>query len=133
MSVGLLIITHGEIGQSLLATATRIFGGRCPLRAAVLPVYEEVKRDELRKQAAQLLEQLDSGGGVLVLTDLFGATPANIAQELRERGETALLTGMNLPMLVRLFNYADLSLEALSAKAASGGRDGVILCGNPGQ
>ncbi len=131
MSVGLLIITHGEIGRSLLATATRIFGGRCPLAVAVLSVHEEIQRDELRAQAVQLREQVDSGNGVLVLTDLFGATPANLAQELRSQGKTLVLTGMNLPMLVRLFNYANLPLEALSAKAERGGRDGVILCRNP--
>ena len=127
MSVSLLLITHGDIGHSLLATATRMLGG-CPLRAAVLSVTEERQRDGLQAQARQLAQSLDSGDGVLVLTDLFGSTPANIARSLQDIPAVRVLAGVNLPMLVRVFNYPALSLMEMTAKAESGGRDGVLLC-----
>lgn len=127
MSVGLLIITHKGIGNSLLATATRILGA-CPLSAGTLSVTEETERDQLQRQALQLADRLDTGDGVLVLTDLFGSTPANIACTLQGRPAVRILTGVNLPMLVRVLNYPTLPLVEIAAKAESGGRDGVFMC-----
>jgi len=127
MSVGLLIITHKGIGSSLLATATRILG-TCPLSAATLSVTEEAERDQLQQQAFQMAEQLDTGDGLLVLTDLFGSTPANIARNLHSQPAVRVLTGVNLPMLVRALNYPTLPLAEIAAKAESGGRDGVLIC-----
>jgi PTS system ascorbate-specific IIA component len=130
MSVGLLIITHGDIGADILKTATRVLGG-CPLRAETLAVTEESHRDILELDALKLAQQVDTGEGVLILTDLFGSTPANIARSLQMRPSVRVLAGVNLPMLVRLFNYAHLPLAEIAAKAASGGKDGVVVCGEP--
>jgi mannose PTS system EIIA component len=126
MSVGLLIITHNEIGGCLLAAATRMLG-RCPLRAETLAVNEESQRDNLIRQARGIAAELDSGDGVLVLTDLFGSTPANIAMAL-QADSVRVITGVNLPMLVRVLNYAALTLPEIADKGLSGGRDGVVLC-----
>jgi len=131
MSVGLLIVTHGTIGASLLEAATRMLG-TCPLPARTLEVLRESERDALVEQAHRLADSLDVGEGVLVLTDLFGSTPANIAQSLMDHPGVRVLTGINLPMLVRLLNYPALPLAELAAKAESGGRDGVLLCPQPG-
>lgn len=130
MSVGLLIITHNDIGACLLATATRMLG-QCPLPAKTLAVHEESQRDSLIRQARRMAAELDGGDGVLVLTDLFGSTPANIATAL-QADDVRVLTGVNLPMLVRLLNYAALSLPEIADKALSGGRDGVVLCAGSG-
>lgn len=129
MSVGLLLITHGAIGASLLATATRILGGSCPVAVRALGVTDETQRDQLLVEARRLALEVDGGDGVLVLADLYGSTPANIACSLQ--GDTAMIrivAGLNLPMLVRALNYASLPLGDLARKAESGGRDGVLIC-----
>ena len=127
MSVGLLIITHNDIGASLLTTATRMLG-TCPLPARALAVTEDSERASLEVHALGMAEELDMGDGVLVLTDLFGSTPANIARSLQAHPAVRVLTGVNLPMLVRVLNYPSLPLADIAVKAESGGRDGVLLC-----
>ena len=126
MTVGLLLITHDRIGTELLRTATRMLGC-CPLCAQALEVGENDDPDLLRGRAGEAAAQVDQGGGILVLTDLCGSTPANVAQALvPQRGDVQVLSGVNLPMLVRVLNYAELGLAQLAEKAHSGGRDGVL-------
>jgi len=127
VSVALLVITHNKIGTELLATATRMLG-HCPVRAKTLEVGERDDPDWLRERAACLADELDDGSGVLILTDLFGSTPANVANGLDGGHEVRVLAGVNLPMVVRVFNYHALELGAVAEKALNGGRDGVLLC-----
>jgi PTS system ascorbate-specific IIA component len=129
VTVGLLIITHNQIGSELLNTATRMLG-YCPLAAASLNVTEHDDPDQLSMQAQCMADQLDTGWGLLILTDLFGSTPANIAHNICQHHMIKILTGINLPMLVRVLNYPTLDLDNLAYKALSGGLDGVILCGH---
>ena len=129
MSVGLLLITHGDIGANLLHTATRILGGSCPVATRALAVTDETQRDSLMVEALRLARDVNSGDGVLVLADLYGSTPANIACSLQEGpGAIQIIAGLNLPMLVRALNYASLPLAELALKAEAGGRDGVLIC-----
>jgi PTS system mannose-specific IIA component len=128
MSVSLLIVTHNELGSVLLETATKMLG-RCPMLCETLAVTESGDTDLLQDQAQHMYDDLDQGDGVLVLTDIFGSTPANIACRLRQAGgHVCVVAGVNLPMLVRILNYAQLDLDALAEKAESGGRDGVLPC-----
>jgi len=127
MSVGLLLITHNDIGAALLATVVRMLGA-CPLPAQALTVTDDADRDGLRVAAMDLAAQLDQGDGVLVLTDLYGSSPANIAAALQDRPRVLAVAGVNLPMLVRVLNYPDLPLDALADKAMSAGREGVMRC-----
>ena len=130
MSVGLLLITHNRIGAELLSTATRMLG-TCPLTARVLAVSERDDPDGLSATALNLVAALDDGSGVLVLTDLFGATPANVATGLAGRCNVRVIAGVSLPMLVRVLNYPRLGLAEIAEKARSGGRDGVLPCPQP--
>lgn len=127
MNVGLLIITHEGIGGALLRTATHTLK-RCPLNAAVLEVAQDNKLDPYRQRAQDLLAQLDKGDGVLVLTDLYGATPGNIAGELHDGKRAITISGINLPMVMRVLNYSGLTLSELAEKALGGGRDCVFVC-----
>ncbi len=129
MRVGLLIITHGEIGQSLLDTAIAVLG-TCPLQTRTLSVPMASDTDAVEAEARRHVAELDQGDGVLVLTDLFGSTPSNIACRLRA-DKVAVVAGTNLPMLVRVLNYPELDLPALVEKAVSGGQDGVVRCHPP--
>lgn len=129
MSVGVLLITHGNLGDDLLSTATGIFGS-CPACAQALGVENDAPWDPLLREAERRTAQLDEGDGVLVLTDLYGSTPANLAVALlARRAGLRVLAGVNLPMLVRALSYAALDLDQVVDKALQGGRDGVLLCG----
>ncbi len=128
MSVGLLLITHDGIGQALLEAAQRMLGGRCPLEAAVLPIGLEADPVQLREAAGRQARDLDRGDGVLVLTDLYGSTPSNIAASLAGRDGVRVVAGLNLPMLVRVLNYAQEDLASLAEKAVSGGSRGILQC-----
>ena len=127
MSVALLLITHGSIGEALLQSAIDVLGV-CPLPAAFLSAPLGCDPLGILEKAQQLADQLDEGNGVLVLTDMFGATPGNIACRLRKQREIRVVTGVNLPMLIRILNYPRLSLNELKEKALTGGRDGVVVC-----
>ncbi len=131
MSVGLLLITHEGIGAELLAVATCMLG-RCPLRAEALAVSNGDDPAAVGARARACARALDAGDGVLVLTDLFGSTPANIAAGLSDIDGIRILSGVNLPMLVRVLNYPDLSLAAMADKALHGARDGVLECPGAG-
>jgi PTS system mannose-specific IIA component len=127
MSVGLLIITHNQLGTSLLQTATTMLE-ICPLHAKALAVHNADDPDEVTKHARQLIDELDNGDGVLVLTDIYGSTPSNIAVRLLKNSQVMVVAGINLPMLIRVLNYPRLTLDELAHKALSGGRDGILLC-----
>jgi PTS system ascorbate-specific IIA component len=103
--------------------------GGCPLRAEVLPVALEADIEALRALADQRADVLDDGDGVLVLTDLYGSTPSNIAASLASRGAVRIVSGLNLPMLVRVLNYPAEDLAGLADKAVTGGNRGILLCG----
>ncbi len=125
MSVGLLIISHDGIGPAILGT-TSLMLGDCPLNAKLLMASRDCDPAELTEQATEYLQLLDSGDGVLVLTDLYGATPSNIAAQLIEQNNIRVIAGLNLSMLIRVLNYPELDLDSLAEKALSGGRDGVL-------
>lgn len=127
MSIGLLIITHNKIGQALLDTATNMLE-YCPLDAKTLEVTSNCNPDEQKARARTLINQLNKGDGVLVMTDMYGSTPSNIAATLLEKNKVHVVAGINLPMLVRVLNYCDLSLDELTEKAISGGFDGIVRC-----
>lgn len=127
MNIGLLIITHGGIGQSLYDAVVSMLGS-CPLNTEVLTITQDRDPEECIDIAKDMIKLLNNGGGVLVLTDMYGSTPSNIACALRDNKEVAIVTGVNLPMLVRILNYPDLKLEQLVQKALSAGREGVMSC-----
>lgn len=126
MSVGLLIITHDGIGPSLLGTTSSMLGS-CPLEAKLLMASRDSDPIELKEKAEEYISALDTGEGVLILTDLYGSTPSNIATQLKEKSRIKIVSGLNLSMLVRVLNYPKLNLDELCTKAISGGHDGIIL------
>jgi PTS system ascorbate-specific IIA component len=124
MSVGILIISHDGIGPAILGTATLMLDD-CPLQTKLLTTSRDCDPDQLTEDAIEQVEALDTGEGVLVLTDLYGSTPYNIAQKLISQRHVHVVSGLNLSMLIRVLNYPQLTLEELSEKAVSGGKDGI--------
>lgn len=123
--VGILIIAHGTLGESLIHCASHVIGKR---PANLMQIGVSVRDDPqiILPQALRLVRQLDEGGGVLVLSDIYGATPCNIATKLVVPGKVAGVAGVNLPMLVRALTYAEEPLEKVVAKALSGGTEGIV-------
>ncbi|MEJ2450515.1 MAG: PTS fructose transporter subunit IIA [Gammaproteobacteria bacterium] len=125
MSVALLLVTHGDIGRSMQDAAVTIIGSS-PQRTQFIAVTADGQPEPLINQAIEELAQLDSGDGVLVLTDMYGSTPSNIACALQHRN-VEVVAGLNLPMLMRIMNYPNLPLHRLTDKAVSGGKEGVMF------
>jgi len=126
MRAGVLIIAHNHLGQQLLETATDMLNRSQP-QVRTLDVMQDDDPVDLLARARRLLNEIDQGAGALVLTDMYGSTPSNIAHRLGDNGHTVrVISGINLPMLVRALNYADLPLVELAQKALSGGRDGIL-------
>ncbi|PWG65211.1 PTS sugar transporter subunit IIA [Spiribacter halobius] len=126
MSVGVLLVTHNRLGEELLRTARTILGGH-PLATGTLGVPQDSDPSAALQRGLTLLGQLDDGDGALILTDAFGSTPSNVAVRLGQQAGAPVISGVNLPMLLRVLNYPQLPLEELRAKALSGGRDGILL------
>lgn len=129
MSVGVLLVTHGKLGQNLLETMRHMLG-ELPLRNDALEVNPVQNHEGLILQGQKLADLLDDGDGVLILTDAFGSTPSNIANKLAAGREVRVVSGINLPMLIRIFNYPKLSLSGMAQGAVDGGQRGIIACPN---
>jgi PTS system ascorbate-specific IIA component len=122
--IGILLVSHGAFGESLIHCASHVLGKR-PLYVRQLGVTVHDDPDEILPTAEDLIRFLDQGQGVLVMTDIYGATPSNIAMRLLKPGRVEGIAGVNLPMLIRALTYRDESLETVVAKALSGGTEGV--------
>ncbi len=127
MSVGLLLITHENIASSLLETA-RMMLSTCPLASRTLEIPLDYPVETALIQAGNYMDTLDTGNGVLIISDIFGATPCNIAKQLCADYNCKLVVGISLPMIVRVLNYPQLNLENMALKAVTGGHDGISLC-----
>jgi PTS system mannose-specific IIA component len=123
--IGILIIAHGSLGESLKECAKHVIGNE-PRQLAFLAVNNLDDPNELLPKAQALVEELNHGDGVLVLSDMYGATPCNIVSKLLVPGKVEGVAGANMPMIVRTMTYRHESLMALVEKAISGGREGVV-------
>ena len=123
--IGILIVAHGAFGEALIHSASHVLGKRPQLvRQVGVTVHDDP--EAILPQARDLVRQLDEGDGVLVLTDIYGATPGNIALRLLQSGRVEGISGVNLPMLIRVLTYREQGLSAAVDKALSGGTEGVV-------
>jgi PTS system ascorbate-specific IIA component len=128
--IGILIIAHGTLAESLIHCASHVLGKR-PMRVRQLGVTIHDDPQAILPQAQDLVAHLDDGNGVLILTDIYGATPCNLASKLLKPGRVEGLAGVNLPMLIRALTYRDKSLDEMIRKAMSGGCEGVVRMPQP--
>ena len=126
MAVGVLLITHPGIGPALLDVAGALLR-TLPLRAEAFEVPFDGDPEALLPLASAALRRVDCGDGVLVLTDVYGASPSNLAARLARLGTPVRrVSALSLPMLLRVMNYAERGLDELPAVAAAGARNGVL-------
>lgn len=123
--IGIFLITHGTLGEALIQCACHVLNKRPP-QIAQLGVSAQDDPLDLLPTARQMSAWTDSGQGVLVLTDIYGATPSNIATKLLQPGRIEGIAGVNLPMLLRTLTYREKDMNTLLQRAISGGCDGVM-------
>ena len=123
--IGILIIAHDSLGDGLARAVTHVLGSRPP-QFEVLSVAATDDPLMLLPAARQLVLRLDAGAGVLVFSDIYGASPCNLVGKLLEPGRVEGIAGVNLPMLVRAITYRARGMETMVKKAISGGCEGVV-------
>lgn len=128
MSVNILIITHNLIGQELIATATSILGNNA-LDIHSLSIPANLEPEQIGSYADTIrnsIVELNSAQGVLILTDVYGATPNNLARYFAAGLKAEVVSGINLPMLLRILNYNGQKLDQLVTTAVEGAIKGII-------
>jgi len=127
MTCGILLVTHPGVGTALLDVATRLLR-QLPLKTEAFEVPFDADLDALLPLASAALRRVDGGDGVLILTDQYGASPANLAGQLARLGTPVRrVSALSLPMLLRVMNYPEQGLDQLPATAAAGTRNGAIV------
>ena len=127
MNVGLLLVAHTGAASHYVALLERLLG-RIPLPITHFELAFDADVDATLPSASGAMRRVDQGHGVLILTDLYGASPSNLAARLTQLGTPARrVSGLNLPMLLRVCNYPDQTLDELALTAVTGGKTGVIL------
>ncbi len=126
--IGGVIITHAELGEALLGAAMVIKGGMEKIRPVSIENYEDV--EGLRKRVLDAVAEVDSGAGVMVFTDLFGGTPTNIAMSILEDRNVEIMTGVNLPVLIKFDTIRrDRPLAEVAACLEDYGRKSMAIAG----
>ena len=123
--IGILLITHGELGKSLIDCATHVLGDK-PKFLDSLTIENDCAHENMYKEISEKINILNQGDGVLILTDIFGATPCNIITKIIEPGKVNAIAGVNLSMLIRSISYRHESFDALITKAIEGAKNGII-------
>jgi PTS system mannose-specific IIA component len=126
--VGGVVVTHGQVATELLAAAETIIGAIKHLTAVSIGWHDDV--DAASAEVERAIERVSEGGGVLLLTDMFGGTPTNIASMFLKKGEVEVVTGVNLPMVIKLAGQAGgESLDEVAQRVRDQGREGIYLAG----
>ena len=123
--VGILLITHNNLGDSLLDCVRHVIGN-VPSQLKSLSVFAEDDPVAKEEEGRDLIKHLDTGDGVLILTDIYGATPSNIAHRLCQPGHVEGVAGVNLPMLLRVSCGPDMPLQSMLFRALQGGKDCIM-------
>lgn len=127
--IGILLVAHAPLAAALAAAAAHVYACAPERAGAQLRVFDVQPDSDTQANVAAaraLLREIDTGSGVLVLTDAFGASPGNVATQLAEPGRVAVIAGVNLPMLLRALCYRDGTLAEATDKALAGGAQGVM-------
>ena len=124
--IGMILVTHGRLAEEFVHAMEHVVGAQEQVATVCIGPNDdmELRRDEI----AAAIEQVDSGSGAIILTDLFGGTPSNLAISLLERGRTEVIAGINLPMLIRLAGARkDMDLQRAALAARDAGRNYITM------
>ncbi|NDI84897.1 PTS sugar transporter subunit IIA [Undibacterium crateris] len=122
--VGILLMTHAPLGSAFLQAASHVFRA-IPERLEAIDVIADQNTDQVHQLALEAVQRLNSGSGVLVLTDIMGGTPSNCCRQLGEPDQVAVIAGISLPMLLRALTYRHDALDVVVEMALAGGQNGA--------
>jgi PTS system mannose-specific IIA component len=124
--IGALVVTHGHLGQELVAAAEMIVGEISHIRAVTIGWHDDV--NDAQADIEKHISEVESGSGVLILTDMFGGTPSNIALSFHNPGTVDVLTGVNLPMIIKIANQKEGdTLQSLARMVRDQGRSSIAM------
>ncbi len=127
IQVGIIIVAHGDYGSVTLRTAETILGPLTDCASISVDVARDVEETVQRLEDAAA--RLDKGAGVIILTDMFGGTPTNLSLALLAKHHVEVVTGVNLPMVMKVFSSRLKSLEEVAALAGEAGKSGIVVAG----
>jgi PTS system mannose-specific IIA component len=127
--VGILLMTHAPLGQAFIAACAHVFRGPTE-RLEAIDVIADQDLGEVQALAAAAIKRLDDGGGVLIMTDVKGGTPANCCDRLADAGRVDVIAGISLPMLLRAITYRRDTLDVVVEMALAGGQSGAVRVDN---
>lgn len=125
--VGVIVVTHGQFGKHLLEAAQTILGPQ--ERCAHIAIEGAVDMAGLLSELKSTVKKMETGSGVIILTDMFGGTPSNISLSLLQPGKVDVLTGANLPMLLRILGMRAQELSQLAQEAKNAAIQGIVVAG----
>ena len=124
--IGMILVTHGQLAEEFVHAMEHVVGAQSDVATVCIGPQDDMELK--RKEIAQAIKRVDSGQGAVILTDLFGGTPSNLAISLLKSGKTEVIAGINLPMLIRLAGARkDLDLAAATAAARDAGRNYITI------
>ncbi len=126
--IGIVIVTHGQLGEVLIETASTIFGER-PLAITAVSIDLAQDVDKLRSKIEKAVNYVDENQGVIILTDMFGGTPANLSYSFLEEGRIEVISGVNLPVLIKAANMRirESRLDVLAKTIEEYGKKSISL------
>jgi PTS system mannose-specific IIA component len=124
--IGMILVTHGRLAEEFVHAMEHVVGKQPDVATVCIGPHDDM--EQRRKDIAKAIKQVDSGNGAVILTDLFGGTPSNLAISLLKAGKTEVIAGINLPMLIRLAGARkDLDLAAATSAARDAGRNYITI------
>ena len=124
--IGMILVTHGRLAEEFVHAMEHVVGTQPDVATVCIGPQDDM--EQKRKEIAKAIKQVDSGSGAVILTDLFGGTPSNLAISLLKAGKTEVIAGINLPMLIRLAGARkDMDLAAATAAARDAGRNYITI------
>jgi len=124
--IGMILVTHGRLAEEFVHAMEHVVGTQPDVATVCIGPQDDM--EQRRKDIAKAIKQVDSGNGAVILTDLFGGTPSNLAISLLKAGKTEVIAGINLPMLIRLAGARkDMDLTTATAAARDAGRNYITI------
>lgn len=124
--IGMILVTHGNLAEEFVHAMEHVVGDQADVATVCIGPNDDM--EQRRSEIAHSIEEVDSGNGVIVLTDLFGGTPSNLAISLMQAGKVEVIAGINLPMLIRLAKAREcMSVREAAAAARDAGRNYITI------
>ncbi len=127
--IGGVIVSHGNLANELLEAARQVVGDLAHIKSVSIGWHDDVEK--AKSEISEAIENVSSGKGVLLLTDMFGGTPTNISAMFYKENETEVITGVNLPMVIKLASqHKDMTLSKMADVVEAQGKQSIYLAGN---